>query len=371
MFYRALVLLAATPLFAQFSQLVATDDGKQVYFISPLILYSGTVTGTQNRLYRIGPDGVFLVAEAPPGVRSPFASFASSDGVSGPQVSGDGSLVGFTIDNFCPAPCSAVIPAEAELQGARTMDLGPGTLQLSRNGRWALLTTLDLGSGAAPGTYTYTLIDLTTGQRTNPPPSFPSASRTLASDGTVLVQGGLWNQGKVTAIPFPIGLAYNPLALSDNAAVVVSLAYVPGPAAPNTVQLVATATATGMPTVLYRVQGAIQPIFIGLSNDGRHALYRVTGLASASGRAYVADTSTGQNVSISLPDGELATDGAISGDGTIAFLVTTLGRIVKVTLATGAVEPLIPPTPYVSNLSDLAIGSLVHLQTSYPGTVAD
>jgi len=110
---------------------------------------------------------------------------------------------------------------------------------------------------------------------------------------------------------------------------------------------------------------------MAMSNDGSRALYRATSLASAAGTAYVADTSTGRSTAIALPGGESVIDGTISGAGGIAFLVTTLGRIVKVTLATGAAEPLIPPTPYVANLAQLAIGSLVHLQTWYPGTAAD
>jgi hypothetical protein len=63
MSHRALLLLAATPRFAQFSQVAATDDGSQIYFISPLTLDSSPASqATVSRLYGIGPDGVNLIA---------------------------------------------------------------------------------------------------------------------------------------------------------------------------------------------------------------------------------------------------------------------------------------------------------------------
>jgi uncharacterized protein (TIGR03437 family) len=364
--YWSLLLLAVTPLSAQFSQFAATDDGSQVYFTSQLVLYSGsTLQNTESRLYRIGADGVTLAPLAPVSLSvACLGSISSSFGISGTQISGDGSLIGYTLQLPCgPNP-------EAELSGSQTADLGPGTLQLSRNGRWVLLTTVATSTPPAPA-FTYTLIDLTNGQRTTVTPAPYFSSRAIASDGSVLVQGGIWKQGQVTPIPFPLGLAYNPLALSDDASTIVSYAYVTGPAGATSGRLVATAVATGKPTVLYQQTSTTLPFYMGMSNDGRHALYRVTPLASAGGTVYVADTSTGESTAIPLPDGELAVDGTISGAGDIVFLETTLGRIVKVTLATGAVEPLIPPTPYVSNLNGLPIGSLVRLQTTYPGTAAD
>ncbi len=349
---RALLLLAATPLYAQFSQFAATDDGSQVYFISSLAFDNlPAAPSGSSMLYRIGPDGVSYVA----GI-----GYTS---ISGPQVSGDGSVTGFTYVGDCHVKCDS----ETQIQYAQqSKPLGPGNLQLSRNGRWALVSTLDPVAPSA------TLIDPVTNFAAQIPQPRITGFRTLASDGTVLVQNGLWNQGQVTAIPFPIGLTYNPLALSDNAAVIVSYASVTGPAASSTGQLVATNVATGKPATLYRWTSTTFATFMAMSNDGSRALYRVTPLASAAGTAYVADTSTGQSTPIDLPTGELVVDGTLSGDGNIAILVTSLGRIVKVTLATGAIEPLIPPTPYIMNVfGEVPIGSVVHFQTTYPGSAAD
>ncbi len=376
MSYRALLLLAATPLFAQFSQLVATDDGSQIYFISPLTLASNTSRTAESGIYHIGPDGVFLVPEPPPvAFYDPLSPPRSIiDPVSDPQVSGDGTLFGFTYRNICSGYAAATgcdqIPAEAELRGSQTADLGPGVLQLSRNGRWALVTNQVAISTPLKGpAYTATLIDLTTRQHTDvPQPLFPGTS-VLASDGTVMTGAGLWKQGQVTPMPSLPGFSFTPLALSDNAAIIVSTAYQMGVA--NSIRLVAFNMASGAAATLYQSTSSTLPVFMAMSNFGTRALYRVTPLASAAGTAYVADTSTGQSTAIALPGGESVIDGTISGAGDIAFLVTTLGRIVKVTLATGAVEPLIPPR----HMSAIPYNSLsapwCTCKPPYPGTAAD
>src|SRR5579872_5236408 len=98
---RVLLLLAAIPLYAQSSQFAATDDGSQVYFVSPLVLFgSPTTQDSELRLYRLGADGVKLIAQEQT-VRNPFAFSSGSDGISNPQVSGDGTLIGYTLQNVC------------------------------------------------------------------------------------------------------------------------------------------------------------------------------------------------------------------------------------------------------------------------------
>ena len=82
-------LALAAPVFAQFSQLASTDDGQELYFASPLIransvLSPSAVTQPMSNLYRIGPDGLYLITSS----------------ASMPQISGDGSVVGFTNPGF-------------------------------------------------------------------------------------------------------------------------------------------------------------------------------------------------------------------------------------------------------------------------------
>jgi uncharacterized protein (TIGR03437 family) len=371
------LLMAATPLFAQFSQLAATDDGSQVYFTTPLALYNSPAGQSyESRVYRIGPDGVSLIAQRPSFVTGTISISSASDGVTDPQVSGDGSVVGVTFRNVCPGEitplnppplCSSPSSAEAVILHTPNIDLGPGVLQLSRNGRWTLVTNTNaLPQGL---TNVATVADHVTNLASQILNPILGPSRVLASDGSVLTQNGIWKQGQVTPLPSIEGLSYTPQSLSDNAAIVIAFAFAPGVA--NSIRLVAIDVPSGKATTLCQSTTSTLPLFMGMSNDGRHALYRVTALASVAGTAYVVDTATGQSTAIAVPTGELATDGTLSGDGRIAFLATTAGRILKVTLSSGTIEPLIPPTPYVGNLNQLAIGSLIHLQTSYPGTVND
>ena len=110
---------------------------------------------------------------------------------------------------------------------------------------------------------------------------------------------------------------------------------------------------------------------MGMSNDGRLVLYRVM-QQSLAGPAFVADTATGERTSLELPDGELATDGVLSGSGNIAFLVTTKGRIARVEIAhaqQGAITSVVPETPYIQNPSGLTPGAVVELTGSLPDTV--
>jgi uncharacterized protein (TIGR03437 family) len=72
-----------------------------------------------------------------------------------------------------------------------------------------------------------------------------------------------------------------------------------------------------------------------------------------------------------LADGEFATDGALSGSGDLAFLVTTTGRLIKVALSTGAVTTLIPPTPYAGRLDWWAFGSLFRMKGAFGGSAGD
>ena len=198
-----LMLLIVGPLTAQFSQLTMTDDGKQIYFTSSLLLKSSPGQGgiSQGRLYRLAADGVSVAAER--GNMAPPSAFMTEIGLEYPQVSGDCSVVAFTFVNVCPGSTQSgeCLPVDVEgaVRGKQSLDLGRGTVQLSRNGRWALLTTPCCSS------QTSTLIDLSTGERTPvPSPAFGSVLTSVASDGTVLVEQrdkdnyqtfGLWKQG--------------------------------------------------------------------------------------------------------------------------------------------------------------------------------
>jgi uncharacterized protein (TIGR03437 family) len=379
-----LLLAAAIPACAQFSQLAATDDGKQLYFTSQSLLKGAkqTLPWAESRLYRYGTDGVTLFAER--GSLAPQHSGGSGDGASGPQVSGDGSVVGFTLQDICPtsSDCTQPVSAEAELRGKTTQDLGPGVLQLSRNGRWALLTVTNFNFTANPPTTTQSslLIDLGTGQQTPVPSPDSSISlqggHTVASDGTLLVKQdnavGLWKQGQFTPIQFPIGLALTPLALSDDAGTLFLRGAVPGPSGLSAFRILAMNLASGKLTTVFQQSDSTQlPLFMAASNNGRIVLYRYLAGNSASGPAFVFNTATGASTPISLPSGEFATDGTLTGGGDFAFLATSNNRLLKVTLATGAIDSLFPATPHCNNPVSAVPGSLVRLQCNITGSVSD
>jgi uncharacterized protein (TIGR03437 family) len=349
---RALLLLLALafPALAQFSELAATDDGSRLYFTTQLVLSDSVPTRPQYRIYRLEPNSLTLFA-ARPEPTGPNISFSNADGAHSPQVSGDGKVVGATFSS----------PSEAQLLAPQTVDLGPGNLQLSRNGRWALIVS-DLSPNAPQ---TATLMDLSTGQRTAVPPPPPGVIRAVASDGTVLAQQngiGLWKAGQFTLIRFAIGLGLRPLALSDDAGTLILGGISLNPAAFKS-DLLAMNLATGQMTSFYSTLDSKQmPVFMAASNDGRRVLYRIGSPQGPQGPAYSGDTLTGESTPVALPAGELVSDGTLTGPGDLAFLVTTSGRIVKVTLASVTVETLIPPTPYARNLPLLTPGSLYPLQ---------
>src|SRR5207244_1290523 len=104
-------------------------------------------------------------------------------------------------------------------------------------------------------------------------------------------------------------------------------------------RLVAMDTASSHATVLF--DRLLQsPVYMGIGDDGRSVLFRVS-----DGSVRIADTGSGQNQVLSLPNGELPTTGALSGDGNFAFVATNTGRIVRFNLASQTSDTLIPPTP--------------------------
>ena len=164
----------------------------------------------------------------------------------------------------------------------------------------------------------------------------------------------------------------SPLALSDDAG---TLIFKSGRGAG---QLIARDLASGRDTVLYTLAGQTGlgqklefPVILGLSNNGQRVLYRV-GLSDATeGLAYLSDVSTGKTQPMPLAEGELVSGGTLSGSGELAFLVTTTGRLVKVTIKTGSVDTLIPSTPFASDFDWWAFGSLFHMKGVFPGSTGD
>jgi uncharacterized protein (TIGR03437 family) len=387
----ASLLLLACPLAGQFSGLAATDDGAHLYFTSQMLLRGVTAQSDfpEARLYHFGPGGVTLFAER--GRLAPDGSGSTNDGVRTPTVSGDGTLVAFTFNDVCLTTPDCVSPvSEAELRGSQTLDLGPGRVQLSRNGKWALVANEIYPDNYNPPfviqTYTTTLIDLTSGQRTlvssaPVPGSLATESlRTLASDGSVLISTGfrsdladpaglgfaIWKQGKVTPLLLPPGIS--PIALTDDAGAIVYAGS--SPENGGVFQVAVFQLAAAKSTVVFQGKDPRElPFFMSAANTGRRILYRVAA-DSANGAAFVWDASTGASTPLSLDPGELATDGTLTGAGDYAFVATTHFRIVKFPLASATSTTLFPPPPYCDDPGALGGGSLVRLHCSFTASMA-
>jgi uncharacterized protein (TIGR03437 family) len=371
-------LLTAISAFAQFTQLTATDDGKQLYFVSQQIMQGKARTGLpEYRLYRASTDGVTLFAER--GALTPQNVASSSDGVSGPNVSGDGSLVAFTFNDVCLSGADCTSPVnEAMLRGQRSADLGPGSVQFSRNGQWAVLRSSEMESdrnneGAVFNVW-FTLVDLNTGAR-QAIPAMPDLypARALASDGTIFVLNtvpGLWKQGTFAPLTLPNGFAASQAIISDDASTLVANRFPSGSNVPSD-GIIAFDIASQKTRVVVQVSDtSAVPVLMAVSNNGQRVLYRVAGKTIA-GPALVWDVATGVSTRIPLDDGELVTDGTLSGSGEVAFVVTTSARIAKFTLATGAVTSVFPAAPHCDDPGDLAMGSLARLRCTFGGTAAD
>ena len=339
-----LFAIVANPVCAQFADLAATADGRQLYFSSVLSLSGEPLRLTGTGIYRIAETGLELFA----------------DGASSPQVSASGQTVGLTRN------------ANGELLGAGADLLGVGRLHMSRNAKWATLTNF-VGAPLNGGSYQSSLISLENGARTMLPQSVVlSAQFPLASNGMVVLDGamdlGTWRQGNFT--PLTIRGPYSIFAISDNARVLVYSQHYDPVANPLLQRLVVRDLEKGTDTILFPrgAPGGVTPL--GISDDGRLVLFR-TSDGSKEGKAFLSNITTGDTTAIPLPEGELCTDGALSGDGSRAFLVTTASRIISVDAASGQlVQTLVQPTPYVPFFPLLVPGSRARLRgTTLPRTV--
>src|SRR5580698_10135006 len=98
--------LAALPAAAQFTEIAASDDGSRVYASTQFVIDGVTnpaLGPTPNRIFQIAPGPQNVFAQIDPASLLPLAIAQAFD----PQISGDGSVSGYSISGFCAAaPCS-------------------------------------------------------------------------------------------------------------------------------------------------------------------------------------------------------------------------------------------------------------------------
>jgi uncharacterized protein (TIGR03437 family) len=210
------------------------------------------------------------------------------------------------------------------------------------------------------------LLDLQTGATTSVPLP-PDGSRAIASNGAVLTTTGVWKDGTITPVtyrstvpdyPFPSAI------LSDDGSTIIYA---------SLTQLISHDIASGNETV---IPGNIAPRLFSVSASGRYVLYSASTFTAGQmmTQAFVADTVTGQSYLIPLDGGESLTAGALNSSGTLAFLGTSEGRAVKVSLTSGqstALTEILPRVTYLTNLTQpVSPGSLARFSGYFTADAA-
>ncbi len=385
------MLLLGIPAFCQYSEIVTTDDGQQVYFTTLLIERSAPVTApTESRIFRIDGRAFQLFVER--GSLARTDAGGTGDGASSVQVTGDGQSVAFILTNICPPgdPCRSTI-RRAEIRGRGATVLGEADrVLLSRNGKWALLVPPRFsfpgpaGEPPQPNTES-TLINLDTGEKTAVGmPATLDGAFALASNGSVLqrvqgtagVQLGVWANGGLKQLPSVTG-AVAFLGMSDDAGtVLVSRISLPPPGQPLSTlpapDLIALDLRDGTSKVLHSLKPPGAYILLGISNDGHRALLR-TDDQNGPGPVMLLDVETGKSTELTIGEDERPISGVLSGFGNAAIIGTNNGRILRLALdSSGTVtsaEELLPATPYFNPLVLLAPGALLDVDRPISGDI--
>ena len=345
---------------AQFTEIAASDDGSQIYVTTTFVIDGVVNSGPlqAERIFQVSTGHASLFAQLD-ATTLPFAE------AGGPQVSGDGTAVGYTVNNFCTAaPCGN---QNVESFLAPSKDIGPGALQLSRNGQWALMVVPNNTAGGPPGTVTppggATLLNLQT-SATASVPLPPDGSRAVASNGSVLTPTGVWKAGTLTPVtygsPVPNFMFPSPILSDDGSTIVYA----------SLDQLVSHDVASGNETVV--ADNAPASLY-AVSASGRYILYSSFALTAGQelAQTFIADAAAGQSYPIPLDSGESVTAGTLNSTGTLAFLATSEGRVVQVSLSgaqTVALMEILPHVNYLTNLTQpVTPGSLARFSGYFTG----
>jgi uncharacterized protein (TIGR03437 family) len=332
----ACLLLAASAAFAQFPNLAATDTGDQLYFSSPL-RQTGSDQFPHPKLFRWSDAGFALVAQRERQGPGPSFNFYE---LSQPDVSGDGSVVTFVGYSPCFGGSSCVFHEYYQTSllsnDPATTSLGLGRTQLSRNGRYAVVygsTGLDRGRVER--------VDLKTGERASPGSGRITAERqAITSQGELLLNG--FGDPGVFVLWSPSGSRQLvPQFVVDHAAIISddgSRLVFQTPDGDGYSLWAARTDGTGARQL---APSRAQDYAAAISNDGRWVVFEVNG------RVILADLVAGTDRElIAPPDGVAAI--TISGMGNVVFVATPLNRLLRVDVASGVVEELVPRTPAVT-----------------------
>ena len=341
-----LFLLPALTLQAQFFEFAADRNGT-LYFSTAL------TTGAEDprfKVYRLSAEGLSLFASGPAGdALGPSAIW--------PLTSGDGAVTGYGINYPCRTGSCGLIGLPRtffQVPGAGLQDAPFYSLQVSRNGRFLL--GLSIGGAQLIELPGQTRVDL--GRFANAAPA-----QSVSDSGAVLLAGGS-----------PSALLYRsrdgeprPIPGTDNAAL--------GILSPDGEQIAYVRENDGRSELLVTdPRGTAQRVIGSAPRDLPAPAPSFTftwqpSFADDGTLLYIdpADGGLGQPA-ILTPGCEprrIATIEAgvqraiLSGDGSIAWIATYTGQILRIHTADGSMDEVIPGTPYLSGGS----------QSAFPGSV--
>jgi uncharacterized protein (TIGR03437 family) len=348
-----LLLVAGLPVPAQFSGLATTTDGSQLYFSSTL-RPRGSTESDAPKIFRYGPK--FDLVEEVLRDNSVPDNLSNYYELIEPQVSGDGKIVAYTSTPECynlpTVDCQTqYLPNVVGANPIPTHALGWGHARLSPDGRY--LATCCLADQITPQ---IGIFDFATGQ------SFVLQNfqgllvgdglQAFADGGMLLESGGGgdsitifrrtasgWDNGT------PVALSAAPLLarLSRDGSTIL---YVSG------ASLGAHNIASGQETVL-DTEASMPASMPWISDDGKRALYLAPPEFGGPQQVFVQNTDgSGRRSIASLPEGFNAI--TLSGDGTVAYAATPLGRLLRIDVESGATGQLNGPIPLISDLQPCA-----------------
>ena len=287
--------------------------------------------------------------------------------LTGPQVSGDGSVVAYTANAVCtntgsPSGCLGDVLQQGNIVGTTVASspLNDGEIVLSGDKRYALMIFGQVVSSPR-------LIDLATGKVTVIANyTWVGDHQVFADDGSILLQGAnsgqlvLWNPVSPVTLQASQSLVLV-ARLSRNRAKVVYEAV-----SSASELLIAYDVASATETVLSTVPatpngfGGYTPYFSPwITNDGRTVLFQSADSTGVK-QAFLIH-SDGSNLRQITHVQEGVSDATLSGYGNIAYAETPQARLVRIDVASGTVTELASPSAQISSISPPALGSLAQL----------
>jgi uncharacterized protein (TIGR03437 family) len=353
------------PATAQFFGLATPSDGSVVYFATPLWL-KGTGEPQWGKLFQVDFNGLSLAEVRPYEVPDPPpVGYATGPGLAHPtnrydirgvDVSAGGLVRAVAGWRGCGSQDEAGQYYCLKMEnyyttitsGTQSTDY-PGNLRLSANGEWALgPSSHGVAEDAPTGTY---VVNVKTGAQSLLPVGwpyhsfrdYPTSGRPIANDGTGVVcdDGGVevLTGSSMLRIPVsqgtPVGAVIDPAGHTVVYGVCANRFCVPFFSS----SLYVADVVSGSSSLL-----ASDGYAPSITDDGRRVLYISLGdgtpqlwivEADGTGRRQLTHDSAG------------VSNALLSGDGSVAYAVTRGGRLLKIAVSSGAIQELVPRTPYL------------------------